>query len=143
MRINKGTAVLLVLAVLVCFAACRNEETIDADKSAITQFVKYFDERESLQILQLDRWDVSDAEVYYYIKWVCPEGGDLKSDDHLIVYNRNTTLIKRVFFGDMEAGYNSKEKEVWDELKDTSPDKTFTESEIEELKQIAMKHYKK
>ena len=85
MRINKGTAVLLVLAMLVCFAACRNEETIDADKSAITQFVKYFDERESLQILQLDRWDVSDAEVYYYIKWAYPEGGDLESYDYLII----------------------------------------------------------
>jgi len=142
MRINKGIAIVLVALMLLFLTACREQDDLSEDKTMMMRYLKYFDYPDILQIQQLDKYIASDAEVYYYIKWVYPEGGDLESYDHLIVYNRNTTLIDLAYFGDMESGLEPRAKEEWEKLKDKQPDHTFTESEIETLKQTAIKHNK-
>ena len=137
-NIKRILASVLLLVLLAFCVGCQKKYDYDDEITMLSRYLKYFDVPESLDISELDKYVVSDRDVYYYIKWIYPEEGDMQSYDLLIIYNPEFQTIRLSFFADMEYGFDADIKNKWDELQQSGADMTFSVEEILSIKEAAI-----
>ena len=129
---RKIIAAALLVVMLFTMAACAQWSYSD-EIQMMYQVLKYFDDYDTLTVNVLEKYNVSETEIYYYVEWVYPENGDNDTYEFLVIYNTQSQIAKLAHFKDMEAGYKADIKKVWDEIKTQEPDRTFTRAEIKEI----------
>ena len=137
-KIKHLILLIVVLALVLLFIFIYQSKTEYKDeKIAISCFMKYHDDPNNLIINILEKYNVSEKEIYYYVEWMYPQENDNEEYNLLLIYNPNTQSIKLAFFADMEQGLSANVKSKWDEIKH-SPDVIFTKDEIHKIKQAAI-----
>lgn len=133
---NLVIALILIVAIFVC-PSCNEDPYLD-EIYAISRFMKYFDDPETLYIITLDRYEIPDSEsIIYYVEWKYKET-DTESFDLLLVYTPAGQSIRLAHFKDMDYGLMRDVKAMWDMVKDEGPTVSFSADEILYIKEQAL-----
>ncbi|MBQ7383953.1 MAG: hypothetical protein IJV72_04090 [Clostridia bacterium] len=115
-------SLVILLAFSLCLAACSSSEFED-EVSVMRSFVK---ERDDVTVRVLDKYEISDSETYYYIRW---ESVDGEENELLVIYDKSADTAEEVSLSDMSEEI----KMEWDEVKNARPDRSFSQSEIDKI----------
>lgn len=128
---KRATAVVLLLVLLFTLAAC-TQLTYPDEVRMMFRFLRFFENSSTVNVSVLQKYEVSEAEIYYYMEWSYSSDGD-EAHKLLAVYDTQSTLVELAYFEDMESCYHANIQQVWDRLKTQEPDRTFTQAEIDEI----------
>ncbi len=143
MHIFKRFILLFICAVLV-FSLFSCGYDYQDESNAIRRFMIFHDKPENLIIDTLEKYEISENEIFYFVKW---RGGEEDENDTseafelLVVYNPQSTLIELEHFQDMEQGFSSDTKSKWDEVKN-NPTRKFSPDEIKIIMRKAIGLFK-
>ncbi len=120
----KFSGILIVALMFALFlAGCGLGKELAAEISVMNKFTEEF---EVSSVSVLDKYEISENEYYYYLRWKTPEG---ETSEILMIYNSDSDTAKSVALSDM----NETVRNNWNEIKNARPDRSFSESEIEEI----------
>ncbi len=144
---NIGKSLKKFILVLMCsilvfsLFSCKSKYDYEDEIIAVKRFLIYQNVPDNLMINTLEKYEVSEKEIFYYVKWY-EKDVDVNNEVYelLLVYNTQTTLINLRHFNDMDQGLYSAVKTKWDEVKG-NPNRTFTAEEINSIKQKAIDIY--
>ncbi|MBO5415261.1 MAG: hypothetical protein J6A83_01365 [Clostridia bacterium] len=112
----------VILALSLCLASCSGAEFEDE-----TAVMKAFSETHAdATVTVLDKYEISDSESYYYVRWKSPDG---EENELLAIYNTHSDTTELVSLSDMSEEITAS----WNEVKNARPDRSFSESEIEQI----------
>ena len=133
----KNAILLVIIALsLFSFSSC-SKDTISEDVLAMEKFMFFFEEPNDFTINALQRYNVSEREIYYYFEWVYSEEKESDTYEVILIYDPETQTGVLRHISNFEHGLYPNVKLKWDEIKD-SPDKVFSQQEILDIKQSAI-----
>ncbi len=136
--LKKLISAVVCLAFTASLVSCLKDYDYQDEITAIKHFMKYQQNPDNLMISTLEKYEVSEREIYYSVVWYEEkEDTDNEKNRLLLIYNPETTLIKLVFFSDLQYGLHSDINSKWQEVRQT-PTMIFTQDEISNIKQKAI-----
>ena len=120
----KISVIFFILSVLFCVSGCGARSEFPAEIAVIAELEG---EKDVESIAVFDKYEISDGEYYYYLRWYDAEGDE---SEILMIYDKSDKSAKAVEFSGMTDEIRTK----WDEVKNARPDKSFSPSEIEEIR---------
>ena len=130
------TLTVICLSMAFMLFSCDNSAYQD-EINAIHRFMKYHENPDCVVIDALEKYEISEKEIFYYVKWRDTQENSDEVYEVLLVYDTSSTLAKLRHFSDMEQGLFSEVKSKWDNVKGT-PDQKFTSAEISKIKQESL-----
>lgn len=130
----------LIALFLLSFSAC-SQNAISEDVLAMEKFMFFFEEPDDFTINALQKYNVSEREIYYYFEWAYSNQEDSDTYDVILIYDPETQTGVLRHISNFEHGFYPKVKLKWEEIKD-SPDKVFSQQEILDIKQSAIDNLK-
>lgn len=132
---------LRLISICLLFAlslfSCSPADTYEDEINAIAGFLTHHEDFNSLTINALEKYEVSEKEIFYYVEWQDEKEETKETYELLLVYDRASSLVKLRHFSDMEQGLYSNIKAKWDEIKG-NPNRKFSDDEINKIKKRAI-----
>lgn len=130
---------LIIVAIIVAIIIIPGKKYEYYDEATVVKYyVERFSKPEELEILALDKYDVSNEQTYYYLKIFYPPVSETEQYELLLILNHTSRIIKMVNFNDLEAGYYDEIKEIWENTKQKEPDESFSQEVIDEIVEVVL-----
>ena len=130
-----GIGLVIVVIIAIIMISGKKYEYYD-EATVVKYYVERFSKPEQLDILALDKYDVSNEQTYYYLKIFYPPVSETENYEVLLILNHTSRIIKMVNFNDLEAGYYDEIKGVWETTKQKEPDQSFSKEVIDEIDEL-------
>ncbi len=134
---SKRCFVILSICVIAVSAVACKKGITDNDLYAVKYLLNDLN-YSSVEITKFERYVVNEDTSYYYCQWSTSDLDDA-TVNNLLVFDNEQKIGRRVYFQDMEAGFDKDVQAVWEKIKDNNPDKSFSEREINKLIKNAQK----
>ena len=136
---NKVKRIIVMIAMalaMLYMLGCKNEvDSGEYDIKALKLYLNYLDDMaDEANITKYAGYVYSENELCYNLEWNDDEG----EYRLLLIYNVVTGRISMAHFVDMERGWKQDILENWEKMREKGPEKTYSESEIQEIKKKAL-----
>ena len=135
--IGLGVALAIVVIVGIVFLSTQKYEYYD-EATVVKYYVERFSKPEELEILAMERYDVSDEKTYYYLKVFYPPVSETEEHELLLILDHTSRIVKMANFNDLEAGYYDEIKEVWEKARQEGADKSYSKDVIDEIVEVVL-----